>query len=119
MITVGDDEKSVNKLLGGLRRLSKNKRERITIKKIEDFPSLPGMVFIPSEAIIKRKKKVNFMEAEGAIAGDFVIPYPPGIPILVPGERIEKDMVKYLEVLYNKGIKILGIQNNLLSVCEI
>ncbi|MGB9808581.1 MAG: aminotransferase class I/II-fold pyridoxal phosphate-dependent enzyme [Caldanaerobacter sp.] len=119
MITVGDDERSIGRLLEGLKRLSKNKRKEVSIKRMEGFPSLPEMVFIPSEAIIKSKKKVNFMEAEGSVAGDFVIPYPPGVPILSPGERIEKDVVKYIEVLYNKGIKILGIQNNLLSVCEI
>jgi lysine decarboxylase len=118
MVTVGDDEKRVKMLLEGLKKLSKN-RKRVKFGDRILFPSLPEMVLTPSEAVRKKKVRVPFEKAEGAISADFVTPYPPGVPLICPGERIEKDMVKYIEVLYNKGIKVLGIQDNLLSVCEI
>ncbi|MEQ2130191.1 aminotransferase class I/II-fold pyridoxal phosphate-dependent enzyme [Caldanaerobacter subterraneus KAk] len=118
MVTVGDDEKRVKMLLEGLKKLSKN-RKRVKFGDRILFPSLPEMELTPSEAVRKKKVRVPFEKAEGAISADFVTPYPPGVPLICPGERIEKDMVKYIEVLYNKGIKVLGIQDNLLSVCEI
>ncbi|MBE3578398.1 MAG: aminotransferase class I/II-fold pyridoxal phosphate-dependent enzyme [Caldanaerobacter subterraneus] len=118
MVTVGDDEKRVKMLLEGLKKLSKN-RKRVKFGDRILFPSLPEMELTPSEAVRKKKVRVPFEKAEGAISADFVTPYPPGVPLICPGERIEKDMVKYIEVLYNKGTKVLGIQDNLLSVCEI
>ena len=49
---------------------------------------------------------VPLVESLGKISGDIICPYPPGIPLIVPGERIEKERIEWIEAqsLYNKDL---------------
>ena len=47
--------------------------------------------------------------AAGRISAAMVIPYPPGIPILCPGECIEDDMIAYIMYLRRMGEKVIGV----------
>ena len=55
---------------------------------------------------------IPFSESLGKISGDMIYPYPPGIPLLVPGERICKDKLNWIEnqSLYNKDLLNLHIR---------
>ena len=57
------------------------------------------------------KTEAYLCEAEGLICGDFVYAYPPGIPILVPGEIISKDIVDDIFNRYNSGVEIVGLKD--------
>lgn len=57
-------------------------------------------------------KELNLQEAVGATVQEQVIPYPPGIPLLQPGEVIDEAMVEYIETLLNQNIEIIGLSNN-------
>ena len=61
--------------------------------------------------ILTRKKKtyVNLEDANGQICGTYVYAYPPGIPILVPGERLTKDIITFLEKCLSEGLTVQGI----------
>ena len=48
-------------------------------------------------------------QAAGRIAGDFVNLYPPGIPVLVPGEQIEEIHCRKLAEYFRKGLKVQGV----------
>ncbi|MFV9568610.1 aminotransferase class I/II-fold pyridoxal phosphate-dependent enzyme [Thermoanaerobacter mathranii] len=120
MITLADNKEEVELLIKGLANMKNLKKDKKLEVEIEDYPDVPEMVLKPAEAIRQKTKWVSLEDAEGSICADFIIPYPPGVPLVCPGERIKKDMVKYINVLYNKGIKILGLnKNNSLLVCEI
>jgi lysine decarboxylase len=120
MITLADSKEEVELLIKGLANMKNLKKDKKLEVEIEDYPDVPEMVLKPAEAIRQKTKWVSLEDAEGSICADFIIPYPPGVPLVCPGERIKKDMVKYINVLYNKGIKILGLnKNNSLLVCEI
>jgi len=73
------------------------------------IPSIP-----PSEAWMKTSYKIPIKESVGKICADIVCPYPPGIPLVIPGEIIDKERVdwiaeqgKYNKDLYNFYIKVL------------
>ena len=92
---------------------NKYKKRLINIKppfKFMQIPSIP-----PSEAWIKKSHQIPIAESVGKICADTVCPYPPGIPLIVPGEIIDKERVdwiieqgKYREDLYNFYIKVLS-----------
>ena len=67
-----------------------------------------------------KKEKISLSKAENRIVGDFIIPYPPGIPILLPGSRLTEDKLSRLEQMIAAGITIVGIdqKNQLLVVGE-
>ena len=50
--------------------------------------------------------RIPFSESLGMISGDIICPYPPGIPLIVPGERIDKNRIKWIEnlSLYNEDL---------------
>ncbi|AEM77612.1 lysine decarboxylase [Thermoanaerobacter thermohydrosulfuricus] len=119
MVTLADDKEKVDLLIKGIKGLANVKKDKKTAEEVAAYPDTPEMVLKPSEAVRQKTKLISLEEAEGRVSADFIIPYPPGVPLICPGERIKKDMVKYINVLYNKGIKILGLKNNSLLVCEI
>lgn len=55
-------------------------------------------------------------ETEGKIAAEFVNLYPPGIPLLVPGEKISRECIKIIEFYYENGYTVYGIDQNKMKV---
>ena len=66
-----------------------------------------------SKAWACEHREVSLTEAEGCIAADFVNLYPPGIPLLVPGERITAEMIKQLSRSIGYGLNVQGIDGRL------
>lgn len=64
---------------------------------------------LPGEALRKGSKHVPLAEAVGQIAGDYVTVYPPGIPVLVPGELITEAQRDYIEECVQGGLTVHGI----------
>lgn len=86
-------------------------------KEAISFPTAPSPVYTPREADQKRQQVVPWNEAVGRVSAEKVTPYPPGIPILLPGEVIDEHVHAYLSEEIKKGTKILkdksGDQNTL------
>jgi lysine decarboxylase len=57
---------------------------------------IPEMAILPGDAFYKTVREVPLLEAEGMISGGYLMPYPPGIPLVCPGERIPKETIGYL-----------------------
>ena len=62
---------------------------------------IPKISLLPGEAFYENKEWIKLGNALGRVSGDFYTPYPPGIPILVPGEIIDDTTIEY--ILLNKG----------------
>ena len=78
-------------------------------KDIFDHEYIDPIVKVkPKEAFYADKKKVLLRESEGLISGEFVMCYPPGIPILAPGELITKETIDYIEYSKKKGSLVTG-----------
>lgn len=97
MITLADDRSTVGALEKALMDMVQKflKRGRLPVEDV-DIP-LPPMALTPREAYYSPKAEVPLDEAEGMICGDFIVPYPPGIPILCPGEIITKEAIEWIE----------------------
>lgn len=89
-------------------------KEKVALPDTEEYKR----VFLPGEALEKQRIWVSQKEALGKIAGDYVYLYPPGSPILVPGEKINaKVLEKIQEYLYN-NMEVKGILNNCLCIID-
>lgn len=85
---------------------------------LDDF----NMILSPRDAFFARKRKVCFEDSLGKICGELICPYPPGIPVVIPGEVITKRSLKYLLHVRNKGATISGAADHLLDsliVCDV
>lgn len=80
------------------------------------------MRLIPRDAFFASKRKVTIKESLGEVSGELICPYPPGIPVLFPGEVITGKAVDYLLHVRSKGADISGASDPLLSsivVCDV
>ena len=68
----------------------------------------PEVVLSPQEAFYANKKSLPLRETSGMICSEFVMCYPPGIPILAPGERITDAILDYIEYAKEKGCNMTG-----------
>uniref|UniRef100_M1ABF0 Ser/Thr protein phosphatase family protein n=1 Tax=Solanum tuberosum TaxID=4113 RepID=M1ABF0_SOLTU len=69
----------------------------------------------PREAFFATKRKVSIRDSLGEICGELVCSYPPGIPVLIPGEIITAEALNYLLEIRSKGAVITGAADFSLS----
>ena len=70
---------------------------------------------MPWEAVYYEKEQVDMGQSIGRICGEMIIPYPPGIPVLMPGETISREIYEYLKLCVEYGIKLNGISDSRLK----
>ncbi len=71
----------------------------------------PKIVMGPSKAFFSEKESLPIEKTEGKICSEFVMCYPPGIPILAPGEMITPDIIRYILYAKEKGCLMTGTQD--------
>lgn len=75
----------------------------------ERLPPPGPQVLTPREAVLGRVRRVAWSEACGEVSADLVTPYPPGTPLLVPGERIGAEVVEWARQARACGWELRGI----------
>ncbi len=110
IISSGDRAFEIERLLSSLseikRRFTRDKAGMFDHEYIN-----PQVVTPPQEAFYHTKKSVSLVESIGAVCGEFVMCYPPGIPILAPGERITAEIIDYIRYAKDKGCLLTGTQD--------
>ena len=109
-ISIGDRIQDIERLVGALediaRRFAKEKRQLY----VGEFIA-PERVCTPKEAFYADGEQLPLAEAAGRISGEILMCYPPGIPILTPGERITKEILEYIEYSREKGCSLQGTKD--------
>ena len=74
------------------------------LPKVSPLPPQPEYVLSPREAYFGETKPIWWEDAVGRISGEMIAPYPPGIPVIYPGERMSQEVWDFLEeVRLRKG----------------
>ena len=68
----------------------------------------PEVVFSPQKSFYSEKEPLPIRESAGRISGESVMCYPPGIPIISPGERVTNEIIEYILFSREKGCTIQG-----------
>ncbi|XP_075490841.1 LOW QUALITY PROTEIN: uncharacterized protein LOC142529255 [Primulina tabacum] len=127
IFNLGTTREHILRLVSGLRYLSATFLHSDNIEKVATEVIIPApfdeidMILNPREAFFARKKKVRIEDSVGEICGELICPYPPGIPVLIPGEVVTETALKYLLHVKSKGATINGATDGLLSsivVCD-
>ncbi|GAA4064659.1 ornithine decarboxylase [Streptomyces shaanxiensis] len=101
-LTHADDERTTARLLTALRDLSAHVTDHADLRDAPEVavPSPADLrtdqALLPRDAYFARHAKVPANEAVGRIAAEMITPYPPGIPVVLPGERLTAPVLKYL-----------------------
>ncbi|MCM1298277.1 MAG: aminotransferase class I/II-fold pyridoxal phosphate-dependent enzyme [Firmicutes bacterium] len=109
-ISVGDRERDIERLVGALSEIRRRyKRDKNGLLISEYIP--PHVVTSPQEAFYADKESLPLDDAKGRICSEFVMCYPPGIPILAPGEEITEDVIRYIKYAKEKGCFMTGAED--------
>lgn len=108
----GDTREKIDSLLFALREISLE-YSGILRKRCEviDIPQIPDQVLSPREAFNSSKVSLPLDESAGQISGEFLLAYPPGIPVLCPGERITPEIINYVDEMKNAGLYVQGTED--------
>ena len=130
MTSIFDTDEGFYRLLKALKELDRDETF-FTLDNKANFDytlmdrrwgTLPERKYIPYEAVrladIYGKYKVSLEESRGLTSADYVYFYPPGIPLLVPGEVIEENVIRHIKAARLAGIEVYGgIDGNGIFVC--
>ena len=109
-ISIGDRIQDIERLVGALadikRLYSRDGKDLIAGEYIQ-----PELVLSPQEAFYSERKSLSLDESVGQVCGEFVMCYPPGIPILAPGERITREIVDYIQFAKERGCSLQGTED--------
>lgn len=110
VVTWGNSREEIRRLTEGMRKIASERTEKAAPPGRKNFqlPGLPHMRLTPREAYFGKKKTVPWKEAAGQTAGEMAAPYPPGIPLIYPGEILEPEIWEMLEQCRRDGIVLHG-----------
>ncbi len=110
IISAGDRALDIERLISALyeikRIYSKDKAGMFDHEYIS-----PEVIMPPQKAFYSQKLSIPISESIGKVCGEFVMCYPPGIPILAPGEKITDDILNYISYAKEKGCFMTGTQD--------
>ena len=109
-ISIGDRIRDIERLVGALADI-KRLYERDGSDLVSGEYIQPDVVMSPQTAFYANKESVPIRQTDGMICAEFVLCYPPGIPILAPGERITKEIIDYILYAGEKGCSLQGTED--------
>ncbi len=106
-VSVGDRQRDIERLVSALADIRRRYRKDKANLMRHEYIS-PQVAVSPQEAFYARKVSLPLEQTHGHICSEFVMCYPPGIPILAPGERITADIIAYIRYAKEKGCSMTG-----------
>jgi len=119
LLTIGTTRSKVSRLYDALMRIAREGRQPRRLVQTPEIPSFTKLRFLPRDAyycggelvpVFDDRERVN-KALSGKICADQIVPYPPGIPVLVPGQLITPKIIRYLgDLLHShKRMEMHGI----------
>ena len=109
-VSVGDRTRDIERLISAMseikRRFGKSGTGMLTQEYINPVVAEP-----PRKAFYAKKRSLTLDEAAGNVCTEFVMCYPPGIPILAPGELITPEIIEYIKYAKEKGCQMTGTED--------
>ena len=109
-ISIGDRLQDIERLVGALADIERLYKKDSTGMLSGEYIA-PAVVASPQQAFYAEKESLPMEQAAGRISGEFVMCYPPGIPILAPGEMVTQEIVEYILYARDKGCSMQGMED--------
>ena len=106
-LSIGDRRQEVERLVSALSEVKRRYQKDKTGMLSQEYIS-PIVAATPQESFYAEKESLPIKETRGRICSEFVMCYPPGIPILAPGERITDRIIDYIIYAKEKGCSMTG-----------
>lgn len=120
IVTLGDTKKELNLLINALQRMSQayDSEAMITESKVS-VPDIPALAMSPRNAFYSPTEMIPFKESAGYICAEFIMVYPPGIPIFIPGEIITEENINYIQMNIDAGLPLQGPEDRTMQFVRV
>ena len=119
LFTIGTTQEAADRLVYGVKELSREDRpidvfspsgvlERRLQTGTYNLPAIPPLRMNPREAFLAETEILRFKSSAGRICAEVITPYPPGIPVISPGEAITPEIISYLDLEKRAGVRMQG-----------
>jgi lysine decarboxylase len=120
LVTAGDSEETIQALVDALRDLAVEfshvqAEERPTIS----LPKIPVLSLSPRDAFYAETESIPLKESAGRTITEFIMVYPPGIPIFLPGEVITEENIEYIQQNIRAGLPVQGPEDETLQTVKV
>ncbi|QYR24199.1 aminotransferase class I/II-fold pyridoxal phosphate-dependent enzyme [Paenibacillus sp. sptzw28] len=120
LVTAGDTQESIDTLIKALRELSASHYQLNEAKElVVRIPEIPQLSLTPRDAFYAETEVVPFKESAGRIIAEFIYVYPPGIPILLPGEVITQPNIDYIVDHVEVGLPVKGPEDRSIQFVKV
>ena len=109
-LSMGDRMQELERLVSALAEIRRRYQRDSTGLMSQEYID-PIVVLTPQEAFYAEKVSVPLEESVGRVCSEFVMCYPPGIPILAPGEKITREILDYIKYAKMKGCSMTGTED--------
>jgi arginine decarboxylase len=121
-LSLADDDRTGARLMSALEALTKGAGDLPRASQVE----LPGTAalelepaMLPRDAFFAPKETIAAAQAAGRICAEQITPYPPGIPVIIPGERITAELLDYLRSGVNAGMQLSDAAGSALDTIRV
>jgi len=112
LLSIGDSWEMVQHLVASIQDLVQSLGKGGSISKFSRaLPPLPAALVSPRDAFYGETKTVTLDAAEGEISAEMIMAYPPGIPLICPGERFTREIIDYVRILKAEGLILQGTED--------
>ena len=118
ILSAGDRMMDVERLISALAEI-KRLHERSAAGLFDHEYIDPVIARTPQAAFYAKKRRVPMKESVGLVAGEFVMSYPPGIPIVAPGEKITPDVLEHILFAKDRGCFMTGTEDMNLDYLQV
>jgi arginine decarboxylase len=119
LLTIGSTRSKVSRLFDAMLRLAKERRPPRAATRLPEVPRFSRLACLPRDAFYETGERITLIDEQGQpnaellgrVCCDQIVPYPPGIPVLVPGQVIDAPVLSYLARLMQtqKSIDLHGL----------
>ncbi|KKI93793.1 arginine decarboxylase [Bacillus sp. SA1-12] len=122
IVTPGDTKEDVDTLITALQDLAnefnmQHKEQEAKVRIL--LPDIPVLALTPRDAFYAETEIVPLKESAGRIIAEFIMVYPPGIPIFIPGEIITEDNLAYITKNLEVGLPVQGPEDPSLNTVRV
>lgn len=104
IISVGDTREAIDRLIDALKDISDDNGCGVTSGAFKKMPPIGALVLSPRDAFYAKKEVVSLEDSNGRIAGESIMIYPPGIPIIALGEIISEEVIQYIRYIQQEEV---------------
>jgi ornithine decarboxylase len=115
IVTFANEKEDLDRLINALVDIAGQNQEGTLLPLAKKLPEQPEYVLSPRQAYFADRERIPWMDAKGRVVAEMIAPYPPGIPVIYPGERMSEEIWEYVEAFRQRNGHLHGPSDKKLS----